>query len=281
MPRGEQCCRERAVAAVAAGLRSGDAARGRSASAASARRPGDRGRRGTARRSGVPSSRCSSGAGARTSGTYVASASSSVTSRPSRSDSNQRCSSSWWKISAACSLPTSDGGIGADDRLEDLVEPAHGDDVLRRHASGAGLQLGAEAADVVEQPAGLVLARPQPGQGEQPVLVVAALDDARHEAQAVAVVVGEHLHLGDVEAEVVEPAHALLDPPQLVGARTPRSPSARPTAIGSGPRGRRRSPTGRCRRRGDRRPAGRAARRRRSRRRCRGPSGAGRRVSDG
>ena len=80
---------------------------------------------------------------------------------------------------------------------------------------GAGLQLGSEAADVVEQAAGLVLPRPQTGEREQPVLVVAALDDARDEAQPLSVLVGEHLHLGDVEAELVQPAQALLDPPHL------------------------------------------------------------------
>ena len=80
---------------------------------------------------------------------------------------------------------------------------------------GARLQLGAELVDVAEQPAGLVVAGPQPGQGEQPVLVVPALDDAGHDAQALAVLVGEHLHLADVEAEVVQPAQALLDPPHL------------------------------------------------------------------
>ena len=80
---------------------------------------------------------------------------------------------------------------------------------------GAGLQLGAEAADVVEQPAGLVLPRPQPGQREQPLLVVAALDDAGHEPQVLTILVGVDLHLADVEAEVVEPAQPLLDAPQL------------------------------------------------------------------
>ena len=114
-------------------------------------------------------------------------------------------------------MPTSSGGIGRDRRLEALVEPAHGDDVLRRASGRAGLQLGAEAADVVEQPAGLVLARPQPGEREQAVLVVAALDHPGHEPQAMAVLVGDDLHLGDVEAEVVEPRDALLDPPRLVG----------------------------------------------------------------
>ena len=107
---------------------------------------------------------------------------------------------------------------------------------------GAGLQLGAEAADVVEQPAGLVLPGPQPGEGEQPLLVVAALDDARHEAQALAVLVGEHLHLADVEAEVVEPAQPLLDLPHLVGGELLDRRSARPTGSRSATRCCRRSP---------------------------------------
>ena len=76
--------------------------------------------------------------------------------------------------------------------------------------------LGAEAADVVEQPAGLVLPRPQPGEREQAFLVVAALDDPRHEPQALSGLVGDELHLAGVEAELVEPVDALLEAPQLV-----------------------------------------------------------------
>ena len=75
----------------------------------------------------------------------------------------------------------------------------------------------AEVADVVEQPAGLVLSGDESGEGEQALLVVAALDDAWDEAQALAVLVGDDLHLADVESEVMEPADPLLDLPHLVG----------------------------------------------------------------
>ena len=146
---------------------------------------------------------------------YVSSASSSVTSRPWRSDSNQRCSRIWWKISAACILPISDGGMAAMIGSKRWSNQRTAVTFSDGAGAGAGLQLGAEAADVVEQAAGLVLPRPQPGQGEQAILVVAALDDAGHEAQPLALLVGEDLHLPDVEAEVVQPAQPLLDLPHL------------------------------------------------------------------
>ena len=103
-----------------------------------------------------------------------------------------------------------------DRRLEALVEPAHGNDVLRERLALRLAQLGAERTDVVEQAAGLVLLGDEPGEGEQAVFVVAGLDDPWRHAQAFALLVGDDVHLGDVEPELVKPLDALLDPPQLV-----------------------------------------------------------------
>ena len=98
-----------------------------------------------------------------------------------------------------------------DRRLEDLGEPAvHGDRLGHRPAALA-VELGAEAREVVEQPPRLVLLRHQAGQRVQPPPVVARLDDARVQPQAVAVVAGDELELLDVEAELVQAAQPLVD----------------------------------------------------------------------
>src|SRR5829696_3438543 len=109
------------------------------------------------------------------------------------------------------------GWDGGDHRLEPLVEPSHCGDVLRRLDARAGLQLGPELADVVEQAASLVLSCPESGQVEQALLVVPALDDAGDEAQVLAFVLRDDLHLGDVEPEVLEAPDPLVDLPGLIG----------------------------------------------------------------
>ena len=74
-----------------------------------------------------------------------------------------------------------------------------------------------ERRDVVEQPAGLGVLDVEPGQRLQLAAVVAELDDLGLDPDLVAVEVGDDVELVDVEAEVVEPLDALLDPPHLVG----------------------------------------------------------------
>ena len=55
------------------------------------------------------------------------------------------------------------------------------------------------------------------GQRLELAAVVAELDDLGLDPDPVAVEVGDDVELVDVEAEVVEPLDALLDPPHLVG----------------------------------------------------------------
>ena len=77
--------------------------------------------------------------------------------------------------------------------------------------------MGGERRDVVEQPAGLGVLDVEPGQRLELAPVVAELDDLGLDPDPVAVEVGDDVELVDVEAEVVEPLDALLDPPHLVG----------------------------------------------------------------
>ena len=58
----------------------------------------------------------------------------------------------------------------------------------------------------------------EPGERLQLALVVAELDDLGLDPDPVAVEVGDDVELVDVEAEVVEPLDALLDAPHLLGA---------------------------------------------------------------
>ena len=188
-----------------------------------------RGRRGTARRSAGSRRSCSSGAGARMSRTYDSSASSSDTSRPCRSTgtSGARGSGGTSRRPAACRASTAGWrrSIGSKRWSSQRTAAMFSGGAV----AGAGLQLGAEAADVVEQPTGLVLPRPQAGQGEQALLVVAALDDAGHEAQPLPVLVGDDLHLADVEARARAAGARAARPSTSRRRRTPRSPSARAT----------------------------------------------------
>ena len=79
-------------------------------------------------------------------------------------------------------------------------------DRLGHRPAALPVELGAEAREVVEQPPRLVLLRHQAGQRVQAPPVVARLDDARVEPQAVAVLARDELELLDVEAELVQPA---------------------------------------------------------------------------
>ena len=69
----------------------------------------------------------------------------------------------------------------------------------------------AVARQVVEQDARLVLLRVEPGEPQQPSPVVARLDDLRMQQQAHLVARRDELDLLDVEAELVQPAQALLE----------------------------------------------------------------------
>ncbi len=108
----------------------------------------------------------------------------------------------------------------------------------------------AVARDVVQHPPGLVLLRVEPGQPQQAVAVMARLDDVRVEAQAVALRRRDELDLLDVEAELVQPAQALVDPEPLVGRERLLARQLGPERLVAARRSRRRS-------RRDRGPAGR------------------------
>ena len=66
----------------------------------------------------------------------------------------------------------------------------------------------AEGVEVVEQAPGLVLLDVEPGQPQQPSLMVAGVDDLRLDPDGGAVPVGDDVELVDVETEVVEPRDA-------------------------------------------------------------------------
>ena len=147
-------------------------------------------------------------------------ASSMPTSLPACSERNQRCSSTWWKTSAAGSAAHSSSGTAAtvgsntSSRQRDATTD-----------SGSGrfslpLERLAVARDVVQHPARLVLLRVEAGQPQQAMAVVARLDDVRVEPQPVAVRRRVELDLLDVEAELVQPVQPLVELVALVGART-------------------------------------------------------------
>ena len=100
------------------------------------------------------------------------------------------------------------------DRVVDLAHPP-----ARRQLAvlAVEVEVGDVAVDVVEHPARLVVLDEHARQRLQLALVVAELDDARLEPHPVAVEVGDDVELLDVEAELVEPLDALLDPPHLLG----------------------------------------------------------------
>ena len=91
-----------------------------------------------------------------------------------------------------------------DHRLEDLGQPA-----VRGLLLVGQVALRPVRVQVVEQLPGLVLLGVQAGQPQQPAGVVAGVDDLG--ADPVAAVHRGHGHLGDVEAQLVEPADPALD----------------------------------------------------------------------
>ena len=155
---------------------------------------------------------------------------------PRCSDRYQRCSSTSWKTSAGSSLPRRSRGTARTTGSNDPGQPVVRDDLLVVALPAGGGPVGVE---VVEQPAGLVLADVEAGEAQQPARVVAGVDDLGLDLDRRAVDVGGDRQLADVEAEVVEPPDPRVDPPALAAARTTRGRSARPTASGS---------AGRCRR---------------------------------
>jgi hypothetical protein len=82
---------------------------------------------------------------------------------------------------------------------------------------GAVLELGTEAAYVVEESPGLVLLGVEPRQAAEAFGVVAVLDHPGDEPDLLAVVGRHELHLADVEAEVVEPLEPLLEAEHVAG----------------------------------------------------------------
>ena len=156
------------------------------------------------------------------------------TSLPACSERNQRCSSTWWKTSAAGEPAPELLGHGGDRRLEHLVAPARRGDRLRHRPPLAPLDRLAEARDVVQHPPRLVLLRVEARQPQQPVAVVARLDDVRVEPEPVAVGRRLDLDLLDVEAELVQPVQPLVELEPLVRGRTSPRASARSRARGSG-----------------------------------------------
>ena len=121
-------------------------------------------------------------------------------------------------------------GDGAGDRLVDPGQPVVRDDLL---VVVLAVGAGAVGVEVVEQPAGLVLLDVEAGEPQQPPRVVAGVDDLGLDLDRRAADVGRDGELVDVEAELVEPADPLVDPPPVAASRTARARSARPTARGS------------------------------------------------
>ncbi len=111
------------------------------------------------------------------------------------------------------------GGDRRDHRVVDFLQPLVGRDDLRHRPAFLLLQVGAEAGDVVQQAAGLVLAHVQPGPEEQLPAAAPGLGDPGPYPQPVALRRADQLDLLGVETEVVEPAQPLGDPvPLLVRA---------------------------------------------------------------
>ncbi len=78
--------------------------------------------------------------------------------------------------------------------------------------------LHAVGVEVVEQPPGLVLLDVEAGEAQQASGVVTDVDDLRRHADLRAALLLHDGELGDVEAEVVEPADARVEPVPLAEA---------------------------------------------------------------
>jgi hypothetical protein len=102
------------------------------------------------------------------------------------------------------------------DRVVDLLEPAVRGDRLRHRGVALLLQVAAEAGDVVEQPAGLMLVGADAGLPEQLRAVLPRLGDLGPNPQLAALGRADQLQLVGVEPEVVEPAQPLGDPMALL-----------------------------------------------------------------
>ena len=99
-------------------------------------------------------------------------------------------------------------------RFVDAGEPVVRDDRL---VLTLPVGRGAVGVEVVEQASGLVFLDVQTGEAEQSTAVVPGIDDLGLDAHVGAVEVRRHRELVDVEAERVEPADPLVDPPAFPG----------------------------------------------------------------
>ena len=86
------------------------------------------------------------------------------------------------------------------------------------------LEFGTEGADVAEQPARLILGRLEAGEVLEPLAVIAVLDDTRDVPHLSVGRISDDVHLLDVEAQVVQPLQALIDPEGLVARRSRQEP---------------------------------------------------------
>jgi hypothetical protein len=116
-------------------------------------------------------------------------------------------------------LPRRSDGIDAIAGLEDLAQSAARPRGLRHRLLAAAVEPRPVARDVVQQAARLVLLRHEAGEMEQPAPMMARLDDSRLQPQPVAGWLADDLDLLRVEAELVQPAQALLDTEALVRAQ--------------------------------------------------------------
>jgi len=101
---------------------------------------------------------------------------------------------------------------GRNGGLEHGRQPPACDGHLRDRLLALPLELGAKAGDVVEEPARLVFLGVEPGEVEEASPVMSRLHDLRVEVEPIAAVGRDQVDLVDVEAEVVQPAQALLQP---------------------------------------------------------------------
>ena len=107
-------------------------------------------------------------------------------------------------------------GDRSDYRIVDIAQPLAGRHNLGHRAAALLLQVGPEAGDVVEQPAGLILLHDEAGAQEQLARVMPGLRHPGPQPEPVPVRRADQLHLVGVEAELVEPAQPLRDPVALV-----------------------------------------------------------------
>ena len=117
---------------------------------------------------------------------------------------------------------------GARDRLVDLGQPVVRDDLL---VVALTVGRGGVRVEVVEQAAGLVLADVEAGEAQQAAGVVAGVDDLRGDDDLGAADVGRHRQLVDVEAELVEPADALVDAPAVADLEALRAGEGVPQRV--------------------------------------------------